>query len=246
MTCSLPALERLQFAPSQRPKAAFGPQPRDRLREFFAFCDGLEQHPFVCRHAAGGEFGVHFTVRDEGPGAVELDFDEFHLESLLTRTRQFVVKGELFFPESLHTAVTEVMRESEVFRLGYNEIIRRLNTKFGADRVLRSESGKGRAPDAGTYQHWLEVRLYSGALHSERRLTAVAGTPEHDVIHAHAVLAGRLSRFLAGASMDVVQQIFNFRRLVHANARDQGPDGAFPFFPEMAEFGRRLTAADQS
>lgn len=220
-----------------RKKIPFIPSAKDRLREFFLFCENLEKHPFVEQHGKGGTLTGTANFPETGDDSASLNFDEVHLESLLTRIRQFVSGGELFYFKDLRRAVITEFGESRDFEKFYSQFVQAMNRRFKSGQIKVFGTNGKDVIDGRTYKELMEDRLYTGAIHSERRLNAEPGSAQEGFVNAHVAVASHLTLTLASASISVIQNIFSFRRWILRVADTTGKTG---LFPELSEFKKRV------
>lgn len=220
-------------------KPIYIPDDKDRLREFFIFCESLEEHPFVVAHKNGGTLSLNTNFPEDGEDTAAVNFDEIHLESLLTRLRQFLYDYELFFVKDLRRSTLQVFGAHSEFEKFYSKLMTALNRKYPKGVVQVFVNGKDVIADR-TYKNLLEDRLYTGAIHSERRLSAKQGSVQAGMANAHIAASKHMTLTLASSSMRIVQNVFSFRRWILKVAEDQNKT---TLFSELEDFKKRV---DQS
>lgn len=216
----------------KKQKEKFTPLPIDRIRAFFNFCDGLEDHPFFKNHKAGGMFEVSGDWNLTGFSSKQ-NFDSIHLESLLTRLRQFLFERELFFFKDLRRDLKDSIGIDSSFDKFYGQFNNNLNEKFKRTNVQFFYSDGKEAITGRTFKQLVEDRLYRGAIHSQNLLQFPTPSP-------HAAMASHIDMTLAFSSMRIIQNILNFRMWILKMARDYGKVSACP---ELIEFDKRCVAA---
>jgi hypothetical protein len=221
------------------PKKVF--KPEERIREFLRFCDELEKHPFIVKHGRGGSFAVSYSSRPKrGQDQVRLNCDEDHLETLLTRLRQFLVEHELFYYKDLRCAAVALFGDSVEFRSFYDKTHAGIHTPFPRRPMRVPKANGADIVEGHSFLELLEAQLYTGRLHSERNLTARPGTAEHSLAESHPYVKKSLTNTLAAAAMAGAQSIFTFRNHILKLANAAGQEG---LIPELQALGERLRKA---
>jgi HAD superfamily hydrolase (TIGR01509 family) len=218
-------------------KEYFTPSSLERLSDFFIYCDNLEAHPFVEKHKEKGTFSLDANFPQDGNDTANSNFDEYHLESLLTRIRQFVTKRELFFVNKLKRAVEEELGHSDKFEKFHNDLKKKIQRPFTKENIHVFGANGTNIIEGQTYTQLLEYRLYGGAIHSERRLSSGPESVQQGLVNAHIAVTKHLSLVLASTSMRVVQNIFSYRRMIFEVAKEKGK---VELFPELNEFKKRV------
>lgn len=217
-------------------KPPFIPSALERLREFFIFCDGLENHPFFTNYQLGGPISIKSHLPGTGDDAAELSFDEFHLESLLTRLRQFLFRNELFYVKDLRKAMVKIIEEDDNFRTFYDKLLRENKKPFPQSNIqVLKENGADMVAGFNLPQ-LIEARLYTGAIHSVKRIDPNAGAHLSGVASDHILVSKQLTFVLAGASLKCVQNIFSFRNHILRLARIKNKT---EIFPELKNYAQR-------
>lgn len=224
----------------KKTRQIFVPNSIERLREFFIFCDGLEQHPFVVAHSKGGTLTLNSNFPETGEDTAVLNFDEIHLESFLTRLRQFVLPNELFYFKDLRRAVISEIGEDPEFKTFYDKLCTAMNRPFPVTQIQAFKPNGADIIAGFTFAELLKARLYTGAIHSEKRIDPTAPAAFTGVAEAHVAVSKRLTFVLAAASLKVSKNVFGFRNHILFCARDVGKVG---LFNELALFDQRSKAA---
>ena len=228
------ALDWLEgWVASRKSKQFFLPTSHQRIQEFLIYCNGLEGHPAFVAHKNGGTISSSFNIPASGTGTSGVSFDVFHLESLLTRLRQFVFPGELFYVKDLRRAAVELFGEGAEFRKMYGMLMNELNKKF-SEKGVRAFKSDGQDVVAGyTIKQLVEARLYTGAIHSERRLNAVPGSASAGLSGAHPIVRNHLDMVLMTACMGLIGNIFAFRHATLLSARAAGKVNDIPEMKDL-------------
>jgi len=199
-------------------------EPIDRLKGFLNYCDQLNKHPFVAKHKNGFKFKYteRFVFDESGADSIEANFDEIHLESLLTRVRQFISEKEMFHYEAVFKAVEMLFGHDQELKEFFTVLDKKLNQPFEAGniQVIKMEKGSGKILIAGrTLKDLVEARLYSGQIHSERLIKPEPGSVIEDFSGNDKILSNHLNLELAGASLNTVGNIWRFRNNIILAAR---------------------------
>lgn len=225
------------FCKKKRP---YSPPPAiDRLREFFIYCDGLEAHVFIQSHNSGGQFQTNFASYPTTP-AQNTNFDEVHLESILLRIRQFLFPKELFYYKDLRKAYIEIFSEDTALKTFYQNLSRVINEPYPPTNVQMPRSNGRDLITGYTFSELIEARLYTGAIHSERRLISAPGSSTDGLVNMHQILSLHLSLELAAGSLIACHNIFAFRWLILLAARQSNQ---INLFPELAALETRARQA---
>jgi hypothetical protein len=185
---------------------------------------------------------ISVTTEKDGIISADVNFDEFHLESLLTRVRQFLYRGELFYYKELRRSMVQEFGESSEFIFFYSKLTTYLNTKFKPDSVEVFVNGKD-VFKGRTYKDLLEAKLYLGAIHSNRRINSGSETFISDMVNAHVIASKHLTFKLSPTTMGVVQNIFNFRFWIYRMAVESGKS---EHLSELVLFGDRVSKKNLS
>src|SRR5262245_30365312 len=110
-------------------RGKFATPAKERIRQFFVFCDALERHPFLTAHPGRGAFEHRFEISATSGDSSELSFDADHLETFLSRLRQVCFDGELFFYKDLRRAAIELWGDDESFQRFYDRFMQVLNSR---------------------------------------------------------------------------------------------------------------------
>ena len=188
-------------------------EPIDRFSRFLIFCNELKEHPFVAKHKGGYTFQYTENFISDEKSEIETNFDETHLESLLTRVRQFVFKGELFYYNDVFDSAEKLLGLDQELKKFYVDMDANLSNplKSGNVDIVKIEDGKGRSLIGGrTLKELMEARLYGGAIHSERLIKPEPGSVFDDFGRGDKKLRHHLNWELAGAAMIMVGNIWRF------------------------------------
>jgi hypothetical protein len=216
------------------------PSPKDRLQQFFIFCDALERHPFFLRYVQGGKMRVDGSFPADGNDQATVNFDEVHLESLLTRLRQFLSDGELFFYKDIRRAIVSLFEDDESFRSFYDQLVTAIQSLFTKKGVqFFREDGKDVVAGYNLKQ-LMEAQLYTGAIHSERILSPIPGSAEESLPNSHIAAKKHLLLNLAYGSMRCVENICALRNWALRRARAVGQVN---LFSELKQFDERSRQA---
>jgi hypothetical protein len=216
-------------------------QPKARLREFFTFCKGLEEHPFVKSHEKGGSFSINVRfTQDSARGS--FSFDEHHLESLLTRLRQVISPSELFYFRFIESATVKVFGLHEETTGLFNTFELYLNEPMPSSGI-RIEFPDGKDLVRGrTFGELLQAELYYGRIHSERRLSAYKGTIESQLPKIHPIAQRHLTYELSGRALIFTENIFSIRKHILVRARSTSLTS---LFRELMDFDQQCQAVGE-
>lgn len=209
------------------------PSAIDRVQQFFIFCDYLEQHPFFKHYAQGGKMRVDWFSTEDGRDQASVNFDEVHLESLLTRLRQFLSDGELFYYKDVRRAIVELFEEDEDFRRFYDQLVAAIQRPFSSKEVQFFKVDGKDVIGVYNLKQLIEAQLYTGPLHSERLLSPRPGSAEEHLPKSHIATKKHLSLNLAYGSMRCVENICALRNWALRRAR---ATGKVDIFPELKQF----------
>ncbi|RUO89271.1 hypothetical protein D7Y11_31145 [Corallococcus sp. AB018] len=216
------------------------PSPEERLQQFFKFCDVLEAHPFYAAHAGGSTLRVEASFPEDGPDTVEVNFDVFHLESLLGRLRQFLSDGELFFFKDVRREIISLFGDDDEFRSFYDKLVAIIGKPY-PERSVQVFKANGVNVVAGfTFKQLAEAQLYTGPLHSDRLINPTPGTAEDSLPASHEAAKKHLVLDLAYSAIAFVRNILVLRNWAHRRARETGK---LDLFPELVTFDARARAA---
>lgn len=199
-------------------------KPIDRFKQFLKFCEDLNNHPFVIKHKKGYTFQYTEKINyfDNSESTYESNFDEIHLESLLTRIRQFIFEGELFYYRDLFKDIEELFGHNSEIKKFYESMDKNLTgpLEVGNIRIIKVENGIGRILIQGkTLKELIEARLYGGAIHSERLLSPEPGSLISDFNREDKKMYQHLNWELSGAAILTVGNIWKFRNQIVFLAR---------------------------
>lgn len=216
-------------------------EPIDRFKRFLIYSNDLNDHPFVAKHKNGFTFQYtdNFVSDESEISGIETNFDETHLESLLTRVRQFVFNGELFYYKDVFESVEKLLGPDQELKKFYIDMDLNLSNplKGGNIELIKIENGKGRPLIAGrTLKELIEARLYAGAIHSERLIKPEPGSVIDDFGGGDKTLFHHLNWELAGAAMITVGNIWRFMNQIIWAARRANKINVCP---ELADLNER-------
>lgn len=213
----------------------------DRVAQFFRFCIDLETHPFIAAHGGGGSFRLDTAFPEDGDDKASVNFDEIHLESLLTRLRQFYGKNELFFVDSLRDAVTKLFGDDADLRAFCDAVLKAAHRPLPKLKVQHFKANEADAITGHSFIELMEAQLYTGAIHSERTIIPTTGSAEEALPSSHIATKKHVQVLLAFGSMPAVSNIMAFRTRVLRLARAASKT---TLFPELTRFHERCAAAD--
>lgn len=104
--------------------------PQHRIERFFQFCRDLEAHPFYVQYKNGGQITQKSSFDLVNDDHSEVNFDEVHLESLLTRCRQFLFPNELYSLDDLVLSIKEVFNSDCQFEDFHQKLVIYFNRPF--------------------------------------------------------------------------------------------------------------------
>jgi hypothetical protein len=215
------------------------PLPQQRLQAFFRFALDLEEHPFVKTRLDGATFTLRASFSQCGTDAVDLDFDVIHLESLLTRLRQFLSDRELFHFKDVRRAVVDLFGEDAKFNSFYNKFVAALGRPYGR-HVVQAFKANGKDVTKGfNFKDLVVAYLYTGAIHSDRILDAEADSAEECLPASNEATKKQLLLELAYGAMQCVKNIMAFRMWTLRRARETD---RVDLFPELEAFDARVHA----
>lgn len=216
------------------------PPPDKRLQQFFRFALELESHPFFKAHAGGARFTLNTRFPEDTADTAYVNFDEIHLESLLTRLRQFVSANELFYFKDLRRATIDAFGEDPEFQRFYDQLVTVINRPF-PKRTFEVFKANGKDVVAGfTFKDLMEAQLYTGAIHSDRLVNPTPGSAEEGLADAHVAAKKQLVLDLGYAAMKGVENVFAFRSWILKMARAKSRTD---LFLELQQFDERCRAA---
>jgi hypothetical protein len=179
-------------------------------------------------------------MNQDGNDQATVNFDEVHLESLLTRLRQFLSDGELFYYKDIRRAIVSLFDDEESFRGFYDQLVAAIQRPFSKKGVqFFKEDGKD-VVDGYNLKQLIEAQLYTGAIHSERILSPIPGSAEESLPRSHIAAKKHLSLNLAYGSMKCVENISALRNWALRRARAVGK---VELFPELRQFDERSRQA---
>jgi hypothetical protein len=214
-------------------KKLFIPNSIERVREFFIFCSNLEKHPFIIAHKNGGT--LNLNIIENGKFKLTFNFDEYHLESLLTRVRQFLAKNELFYFKDLKKDVIKVFGDDKEFEKFYIELVNKINKNFTDQRDKIEINGKNLI-EKNNFTQLMKYRLYTGAIHSSERISSPPDSVQKGLVNDQCLASKYLTIFLASKINIIVQHIFNFRLRILEIAKDKDK---INLFSELSNFSDR-------
>jgi hypothetical protein len=226
----------------KKKRQVFVPTALQRLEEFFVFCEDLDAHPFFVAHKNGGGFQLTCDFPESGEDSAVLNFDEYHLESLLTRLRQFFFCNELFFFKDLRRDTIKAFGTSKVFDVFYDKLCKAIKQPFPKSQVQALKSDGTDIIANYTLPQLIEARLYTGAIHSTKRIDPAAQAVIKGISNAHIAVSKHLSIVLASASMKAVQNILCFRYHIYLLAK---ADGKQTLFEELNHFHQRVVESQK-
>jgi|GEM_PF-4868497 len=218
-------------------KCVFVPTASQRLEEFFCFCNDIETHPFFLAYKNGGNFQLKCEFTEFGVDSATLSFDEYHLESLLTRLRQFFFRNELFYYKDLRKATKEMFGLNRTFDMFYEKLVKATNKPFPKTNVQTFKADGTDVVENYTLPELIEARLYTGAIHSIKRIDPNAQPAAKGISKSHVAVSKHLSFVLAGAAMKAVQNICCFRHHIYLLAKI---DNKLSMFRELEEIDKKL------
>lgn len=200
----------------------FQPPPTELLKRFFVFCLEIEEHPFFKTHKDGANISGDFAFPESGEDTVTLSFDDIHLESFLTRLRQFYFERELFTVERIEDAVSAVFGNNPEFSEAVKSI-RKESLKPFREEALQFYKKNGESLiDGRSFLELIEVRLYTGAIHSERLVNSKPNSHTDGMADVHLATRKHLSLSLAKPSLKMAEQIFMVRFWILSLSRATG------------------------
>lgn len=227
----------------KKKRRVFAPTTQQRLEEFFVFCEDIEAHPFFDTHKKGGIFQLQCEFPETGEDSAVLNFDEYHLESLLTRLRQFFFCNELFYFKDLRRDTIKTFGTSKVFDNFYDKLCKAIKRPFPISPIQALKSNGTDAIANYTLPELIEARLYTGAIHSTKRIDQSAQPAIRGIANTHVAVSKHMSIVLASASMKAVQNILCFRYHIYLLAKDNGGEA---LFEGLAHFHQRIIALQNS
>lgn len=184
---------------------------------------------------------VDFSFPEDGADQATVNFDEVHLESLLTRLRQFLSEGELFYHKEIRRAIVALFADEEDFRRFYDQLIAAIQRPFSIKELQFFKRDGQDVVGGYNLKQLIEAQLYTGAIHSERILTPTAGSAEENLPGSHIAARRHLILNLAYGSMRCVENICALRNWALRRARVAGK---VELFPELRQFDERSRQAE--
>lgn len=191
-------------------------------------------------HAGGVRFQLDASFPETGVDTVTVNFDETHLESLLTRLRQFFCNRELFYYKDIRSAIIELFGMDTKFQRFYDRLVETIKRPLPS-LPLQAFKGNGRDAVTGfSFKKLMEAQLYTGPLHSERIIDADPGSAEEGLPSSHDATKKHLVLVLAYGAMSCVNNICAMRNWALRRAREAG---RVDLFPELKKFDDRSRKA---
>lgn len=230
------ALQPIWSASSDDQQPKFPPEKR--IERFLVFCDDIEKHPYFVAHSKGGTITQKSSFDMESEDRSELNVDEVHLESFLTRIRQFLFERELYFFEDVADSVRKVFHSDQAFEDFLKKLITALEKPFPKTN-LQAFLPNGEDAIAGrTIFELIEMELYTGRIHSEH--TANAKSRYYPLANANIAVRKHVTFYLSGSSLKVAANILCIRNHILRLARS---DGKVEMFDSLAKFNERAKNA---
>ncbi len=225
-------------------KYKFEPRPLQRLEEFLFFCNGLEQHPFYGR-LEKKEHKISMNIVADATGErFHFGFDEIYLESYLTRLRQFCFKGELFYFDALLEAVSSLLEEDTDFKKFQNTLSTFFSVPLPKTPQMQVFNRNGEDLIEGyLITDIIEARLYTGAIHSERRIKQLPGSLEEEIMNMHLFASKYLTFVAAEISMPITKNIFATRNQILRRAKAMEKVN---ILPELLAYSQRVANKELS
>lgn len=142
----------------QKPKI----DPQHRIERFFQFCRDLEAHPFFVTYKNGGQMKMNSSFDLVSDDHSSVNFDEVHLESLLTRCRQFLFPNELYSFDDLVLSIKEVFNSDCQFEGFHQKLKAYFNRPFPKTNQEYFLPNGEPAISGRTIYQLIEMELYTG------------------------------------------------------------------------------------
>lgn len=209
-----------------------------RIERFFIFCKELEDHQFLQAHGKGGQFQLSGKFDTTSVDEAKLNFDDLHLETVLTRIRQVIFENELFFLDNLTQSVREVFPSTPNFEKRVALFQADLDKPYPATNEKAFLKNGQEAIAGKTFAELLKQELYTGRIHSQD--TVDPSSENFGIAEEHPFVRQRITLELAGSSLRVIQYIFELRRQIREVALAAGREDEIA---SVREFGERCRAA---
>jgi hypothetical protein len=212
---------------SQQPKI----DPAKRVERFFGFCRDIEEHPYFLAHNKVGTITQKSSFDMENDDHSELNVDEVHLESLLTRIRQFLFDGELYFFDDLADSIRRIFDSDPDFEDFCKKLKAILEKPFPKTNFQAFLPNGEDAIAGRTIYELIEMELYTGRIHSEH--TANPRSRYYPLANANVAVRKVVTFHLSCSSIKVAGNILYLRNHVLRLARN---DKKVDLFPALANF----------
>jgi hypothetical protein len=145
--------------------------------------------------------------------------------------------------EDLRRASNELWGETLEFERFYNKLVQALGRRLPRTNVRWFKRTGQEVTEGFSLPELIAAKLYTGPLHSERRVAAAPGSADEGLRDAHAAVQNHFDLVLAYSSRVLAQNVFSFRRHLLRKAQAAGVAHAFP---ELATFEARVRAAKEA
>lgn len=212
--------------------------PQHRVERFFQFCRDLEVHPFYVRYKNGGTISQKSSFDLSSEDHSEVNFDEVHLESLLTRARQFLFPNELYFLDDLVFAIQEIFNSDSQFEDFHKKLVDYFNRPLPKTNVEVFLPNGEPAISGRTIYQLFEMELYTGRIHSEH--TANPQSHYYPLANANIAVRKAITFTLGSRSLNVVNNILITRNHILRLARQDKKTDLFPALEKFNEENTKL------
>lgn len=219
---------------SQKPKI----DPQHRIERFFQFCRDLEAHPFFVKYRNGGQIAMNSSFDLVSADHSSVNFDEVHLESLLTRCRQFLFPNELYSLDDLAFAIKEVFNCDSQFEEFHQKLLTYFDKPFPKTNVEHYLPNGEPAISGRTIYQLIEMELYTGRIHSEH--TANPQSHYYPLANANIAVRKAITFTLGSRSLNVVTNILITRNHILRLARQDSKVDLFSDLKAFDEENKKL------
>lgn len=212
--------------------------PQHRIERFFQFCKDLEAHPFFVKYKNGGQMKMNSSFDPVNDDHSSVNFDEVHLESLLTRCRQFLFPNELYSLDDLVLSIKEVFNTDCQLEDFHRKLLTYFNKPFPDTNVKYFLPNGEQAIAGRTIYQLIEMELYTGRIHSEH--TANPQSHYYPLANANPVVRKAVTFTLGARSLNIVANILITRNHILRLARQDNKVDLFVGLKAFHEENKKL------
>lgn len=213
-------------------------EPLHRIERFFQFCKDLEAHPFFVKYKNGGQMTMNSSFDLVNADHSSVNFDEVHLESLLTRCRQFLFPNELYSFDELVLSIKEVFNGDCQFEEFHQKLLTYFSKPFPETNVKYFLPNGEQAIAGRTIYQLIEMELYTGRIHSEH--TANPQSHYYPLANANVAVRKAVTFTLGSRSLNIVINILITRNHILRLARQDNKTDLFLDLKAFDEENKKL------